>query len=207
MIAENWISTLGRLRGRAALLGLALLFVYGWSEATFGPSQTYGTPNEAPVEPLRQAAAIQLVNGALLCFAVALLGLRVRTPSEARRLERVGTALVLLAAALLLVGSALWWPIILLRVGDRFGPVAGAPVALGTLALFGAWILLGVHEFREEGFPSSARPIPLALLVVALILFYLLGTRSPWPLIAAVFAPFALGWIALAYLMYSRGER
>lgn len=197
---------IGRLRGRAALLGLALLFAYGWSEATFGPSQTYGTPNEVPVEPLRVAAAIQLVNGALLCFAVALLGLRARTLSGARRLERVGTALGLLAVALLLVGSALWWPIILLRVGDRFGLVAGAPVALGMLALFGSWILLGLHELREDGLPSWARPIPLALLGLALILFYLLSTRSPWTLIAAVFAPFALGWIALAYVMDSRGR-
>lgn len=38
-----------------------------------------------------------------------------------------------------------------------------------------------------------------ALLGLALLFAY-------WPLIAAVFAPFALGWIALAYVMDSRGR-
>lgn len=118
-----------------------LLFVaYGWSEAAFGPSQSYGTSRGAPDDPLRVAAGIQLVTAGLFCFAVAMLGLRPRLGS---RVGHIGAALAYAAMALFVVGSLLWWPLILLRLSTQYGPLAGAPLALGTLCLIGAVILRG----------------------------------------------------------------
>ena len=147
------------------------------------------------------AAGFQLVCGAMICIVIALLRLRAQAPSPGSRLERGGVLLGYVAVVLLAVGSALWWPILL--VWPDLGPVAGAPVGLGALCFFGAWSLLGLSALRQHALPSWARPFPLALLALLLLLLYVSGTTSPWPILVATFAPFAMGWAFLAYVMWS----
>ena len=178
----------------AAILGPALLFAFYWSEATFGPSQPNGGA-------LRMAAGFQLICGGMICIVIALLCLRAQAPSPGSRLVRGGTLLGYAAVVLLAVGSALWWPILL--VWPDLGPIAGAPVGLGGLSFFGAWSLLGLSALRQHALPSWARALPLALFALFLLILYVSGTASSWPLVAATFAPFALGWAFLAYVMWS----
>lgn len=83
-----------------------------------------------------------------------------------------------------------------------FGPLAGAPVGLGTLSLFGAWVL-GLRAAQKQSLPSWLRPLPLALLGLSCLLLFVTAMTSPWPLVAAVFAPFVTGWILLAYGIWS----
>jgi hypothetical protein len=178
----------------AAILGPALLFAFLWSEATFGPSQPNGGA-------LRMAMGFQLILGAMICMVIALLCLRAQAASPGGRLERVGALLGYGAVALLSVGSVLWWPILL--VWPDLGPVAGAPVGLGALGFFGAWSLLGLSALRQQARPGWARSLPILLFAVFLLLLYVMGTASPWALVVAVFAPFALGWALLAHVIWS----
>lgn len=178
----------------AAVLGPALFFGFLWSEATFGPSQPNGGA-------LRMAIAFQLACGAMICIVVALLCLRGLAPKRGSRSESAGVLLGYLAVALLSVGSALWWPILL--VWPDLGPVAGAPVGLGALGFFGAWSLLGLSAWRQPALTRVARVLPLTLLALFLVLLYVSGSASPWPVVFAAFAPFALGWAVLAYAMLS----
>jgi len=184
--------------GLAALLGPVLLFAFLWSEATFGPSQ----PNGGAA---RMALGFQIVCGAMICMAIALLGLRAQAPIADSRAERAGVVLGYVAVALLSIGSALWWPILL--VWPDLGPVAGAPVGLGALSFFGSWLLLGLGTLRHHLLPRFARPLPLALFALWLLLLYLSGTLSAWPLVVAVFAPFFGGWALLAYVMLSPSRK
>jgi hypothetical protein len=178
----------------AALLGPILLFGYFWSEATFGPSQ----PNGGPV---RMAIGFQLVTGGLICIVIALLCLRAQARGAFSRVDRAGTLLGYLSVVLLAIGSALWWPILL--IWPELGPVAGAPVGLGALSFFGAWSVLGLRALGLLVVPAWARPLPLALFALFLLLLYVTGTGSPSPVVVAVFVPFALGWALLARVMWS----
>jgi len=183
-----------RLGAWAAAVGPALFLLYFWTEAVFGPSQPNGGP-------LRMALGFTLVTGGLLCFALALLRLHAQVPSGPSRAGRLGVLLGSFSMLLLTIGIALWWPI--LFVWRDFGPLAGAPVGLGTLSLFGAWALLGLRAVQEQSLPTWVRPLPLALFGLFLLLLLVTAMTSPWPLVAAVFAPFALGWILLAYGIWS----
>lgn len=174
----------------AAAVGPTLFLLYFWSEAAFGASQPNGGP-------LRMALGFTLVTGALLCFAVALLRLHAQVPSDASRAARLGTLLGSISLALLSIGLALWWPVLFVWPG--LGPLAGAPVGLGTLSLFGSWALLGARVAQERSLPSWVRPLPLALFALFFLLLFMTGTTSPWPLAAPVFAAFALGWFVVAY--------
>lgn len=185
---------MNQLGALAAILGPALLFAFLWSEATFGPSQPNGGA-------LRMAAGFQLICGAMICMSIALLRLRAEAPTPRSRLERGGILLGYVAVVLLALGSALWWPILL--VWPDLGPVAGAPVGLGALSFFGSWSLLGLSALRQDALPGWTRPLPLALFAVFLLILYVTGTASPWALVLAVFAPFALGWALLAHVLWS----
>ncbi|HET8568305.1 MAG TPA: hypothetical protein VFM93_04895 [Candidatus Limnocylindria bacterium] len=171
------------------MAGPALFLAYLWSEAVLGPSQPNGGP-------LRMALGFTLVTGGLLCFAFALLRLHAQPPIGASHATRVGALLGLLSLVLLTLGSALWWPI--LFVWPELGPLAGAPVGVGTLSLFGAWALLGSEAAQKRSLPSWLRPLPLALLGLFSLLLFVTALTAPWPLVAAVFATFATGWILLA---------
>lgn len=100
--ARKWstMTRVNRVGAAAAVLGPALLFVYYWSEEAFGPSQPNGGP-------LRGALGIQLITGALICFAIALLRLRAERLNGDSRTARLSTWLGRLAVWLLLIGSAL----------------------------------------------------------------------------------------------------
>ena len=174
----------------AAAVGPALFLIYFWSEAVFGPSQPNGGP-------LRMALGFTLVTGGLLCFAFALLRLHAQPPVGKGRATRLGALLGVGSLALLAIGSALWWPI--LFVWPDLGPLAGAPIGIGTLSLFGAWVLLGLDAAQKPSLPNWLRPLPLALLGLFCLLLLVTAMTSPWPLVAAVFAPFVTGWILLAY--------
>jgi len=183
-----------RLGVSAAVVGPTLFLAFFWSEAIFGPSQPNGGP-------LRMALGFTLVTGGLLCFAFALLQLHAQPPSGASRAARLGALLGLISLALLTIGSALWWPI--LFVWPDLGPLAGAPVGIGTLSLFGAWVLLGLEAAQKQSLPNWLRPLPLALLGLFSLLLLVTAMTSPAPLVAAVFAPFATGWILFAYGIWS----
>lgn len=183
-----------RLAVPAAVVGPALFLAFFWSEAVFGPSQPNGGP-------LRMALGFTLVSAGLLCFAFALLRLHAQPPTGTGRATRLGALLGLVSVALLTIGSALWWPV--LFVWPDLGPLAGAPVGVGTLSLFGAWVLLGLEAARKRSLPIWLRPLPLALLGLFCLLLLVTAVTSPWPLVAAVFAPFVTGWILLAYGMWS----
>jgi hypothetical protein len=183
-----------RLGVAAAVVGPILFLAFFWSEAVFGPSQPNGGP-------LRMALGFTLVTGGLLCFAFALLRLHAQPPSGASRATRLGVLLGLVSLALLTIGCALWWPI--LFVWPDLGPFAGAPVGIGTLSLFGAWVLLGLEAAQKQSLPSWLRPLPLALLGLFSLLLFVTGMASPGPLVAAVFAPFATGWLLFAYGIWS----
>lgn len=178
----------------AAVVGPVLFLVFFWSEAVFGPSQPNGGP-------LRMALGFTLNTAGLLCFALALLRLHAQPPRGTSRATRLGALLGLVAVALLAIGSALWWPI--LFVWPDLGPLAGAPVGVGTLSLFGAWVLLGLEALQKQSLPIWLRPLPLALLGLFCLLLFVVAMTSPWPLVAAVFAPFVTGWILLAYGIWS----
>ncbi|MEK6208473.1 MAG: hypothetical protein AABM32_12635 [Chloroflexota bacterium] len=186
------MTRVNRVGAAAAVLGPALLFVYYWSEEAFGPSQPNGGP-------LRGALGIQLITGALICFAIALLRLRAEGLNGDSRTARLSTWLGRLAVGLLLIGSALWWPI--LFYWPDFGPVAGAPVALGLLTFLGTWFLVGLGPVRERDLFGWARPLPLGLFALFFLLLYVTGTGSSWPVVAAVLGVFSLGWLLLAYVM------
>ena len=177
----------------AAAVGPMLLLLFFWSEAVFGPSQPNGGP-------LRMALGFTLVTGGLLCFALALLRLHAQAPSRASRAARLGGLLGLLSLPLLTIGSALWWPI--LFVWPESGPIAGAAVGIGALSLIGAWVLLGLETARERSFATWLRPLPLVLLGLFSLLL-LTAMTSPFALVAAVFAPLFVGWIFLAYGIWS----
>jgi hypothetical protein len=183
-----------RLGVSGAAVGPALFLLFFWSEAVFGPSQPNGGP-------LRMALGFTLVTGGLLCFALALLRLHAQAPSGASRAARLGALLGLLSLPLLTIGSALWWPI--LFIWPDFGPLAGAPVGIGTLSLFGAWVLLGLEAAQKRSLPTWLRPLPLALLGLFSLLLFVTAMTSPLPLVAAVFAPFMVGWLLLAYGIWS----
>jgi hypothetical protein len=174
----------------AAVVGPTLFLLFLWSEEVFGRSQPNGGP-------LRMALGFTLVTGGLLCFALALLRLHAQIPGRAAGAARLGAVLGLLSVPLLMVGSALWWPVLFIWPG--LGPLAGAPVGLGTLSLLGAWALLGLEAAQEQTWPGWLRPLPLALLGLFSLLLLVTGMTSPWPIVAAVFAPFATGWILFAY--------
>ena len=178
----------------AAVLGPILFLAFLWSEAVFGPSQPNGGP-------LRMALGFTLVTGGMLCFAFALLRLHAQPPSGASRATRLGVLLGLVSLALLTIGCALWWPILFVR--PDLGPLAGAPVGIGMLSLLGAWVLLGLEAAQKQSLPSWLRPLPLALLGLFALLLIVTGMASPGPLVAAVFAPFATGWILFAYGIWS----
>lgn len=186
------MASMNRVGAPAAVLGPLLLFVYYWSEETFGPSQPNGGP-------LRGALGIQLITGALICFAIALLWLHAERHSAGGRTASLTTWLGRIALGFLLIGSALWWPILFLW--PDFGPVAGGPVALGTLSLLGTWSLVGLGAVRENRLSTLARSLPLGLFALFFLLLYVTGTGSPWPLVAAVLGLFSLGWLLLAYVM------
>jgi hypothetical protein len=188
------MTRMNRLGVSAAVVGPALLLAFFWSEAVFGPSQPNGGP-------LRMALGFTLVTGGLLCFAFALLRLHAQPPSGAGRATRLGALLGLVSLALLTTGSVLWWPV--LFVWPDFGPLAGAPVGMGTLSLFGAWVLLGLEAAQKQSSPRWLRPLPLALLGLFLLLLIVTAMTSPWPLVAAVLAPFVTGWLLLAYGIWS----
>jgi hypothetical protein len=179
-----------RLGVSAAVVGPAMFLAFFWGEAVFGPSQPNGGP-------LRMAVGFTLVTGGLLCFAFALLRLHAQPPSAASRATRLGTLLGLASLALLTIGAALWWPV--LFIWPDLGPLAGAPVGLGALSLFGAWVLLGLEAAQKQSLPRWLRPLPLALLGLFSLLLVVTGITSPWPLVAAVFVPFVTGWILFAY--------
>jgi hypothetical protein len=183
-----------RLGVSAAVVGPILFLAFFWSEAVFGPSQPDGGP-------LRMALGFTLVTGGLLCFAFALLRLHAQPPNVASRVARLGVLLGFLALVLLAIGTALWWPV--LFVWPDLGPLAGAPVGLGALSLFGAWVLLGLEAAQKQSLPSWLRPIPLALLGLFSLLLFVTAMTSPGPLVAAVFVPFATGWILFAYGIWS----
>lgn len=143
---------LDRLGVSAAAVGPALFLLFVWSEAVFGPSQPNGGP-------LRMALGFSLVTGGLLCFALALLRLHAQAPSGASRPARLGALLGVVSLPLLTIGSALWWPI--LFVWPDFGSLSGAAVGVGTLSLFGAWMLLGLEAARERTLPTWLRPFRL----------------------------------------------
>jgi hypothetical protein len=189
-MANLWMDRLG---ASAAAVGPALFFLYFWSEAVFGPSQPNGGP-------LRMALGFTLVTAGLLCFGVALLQLNAQIPIEASRAARIGTRLCSLSLALLALGLVLWWPVLFLWTD--LGPLAGAPVGLGTLSLLGAWVLIGSRVARERSLPNWVRPLPLALFALFFPLLVITGTTSPWPLAAPVFAAFALGWFVIAYAIW-----
>lgn len=185
-------TTITRLAAFAAAIGPVLLFVYFWSEDAFGPSQPNGGP-------LRMALGFQLVTGALLCFAIALLRLNAQG-STGDRAMRLGTLLGYVSVGALVVGSALWWPVLFLW--PDFGPVAGAAVALGTLSLFATWLLVGLRALRQHALSSWARRFPIALLAVFFVLLVVSGSGSAWPLVAGVCISFAVGWVLLAYAIW-----
>jgi hypothetical protein len=183
-----------RLGVSAAVLGPAAFMAFFWSEAVFGPSQPNGGP-------LRMALGFTIVTGGFFCLALALLRLHAQPPRGASRATRLGALLALLSMALLAFGSALWWPI--LFVLPDLGPLAGAPVGLGMLSLFGAWALLGLEAAQKRSLPSWLRPLPLLLLGLLFLLLVVTGIASPWPVVAAAFAPFATGWILFAYGLWN----
>ena len=174
----------------AAVVGPILFLLFFWSEAVFGPSQPNGGP-------LRMALGFTLVTWGLLCFALALLRLHAQTRGRASGAARLGALLGLFSVPMLMVGSAMWWPV--LFVWPDLGPLAGAPVGIGTLSVFGAWVLLGLEAARKQSLPTWLRPLPLALLALFSLLLFVTGMTSPWPIVAAIFIPFALGWILFAY--------
>lgn len=183
-----------RLGVLTAVLGPALFLAFLWSEAAFGPSQPNGGP-------LRMALGFTAVIGGMLCFAFALLRLHAQQPRRADLATRFGALLLLIAVALLAIGSALWWPI--LFVWPDLGPLAGAAVGMGMLSLFGAWVLLGLEAAQKQSLPTWLRPLPLALLGLFALLLFVTAMTSPGPVVAAVFAPFATGWILFAYGIWS----
>jgi hypothetical protein len=179
-----------RLSAMAAVIGPALFLAFFWSEAVFGPSQPNGGP-------LRMALGFSLVSGGMFCFAFTLLWLHEKPPRGASRASRLGALLGLLSIGLLAVGAALWWPI--LFIWPDLGPLAGAPLGLGMLSLFGAWVLFGLVAAQKQSLPGWMRPLPFALLGLFALLLFVTAMASPWPLLAAVFAPFAAGWILFGY--------
>jgi hypothetical protein len=174
----------------ACAAGPLLMLLYIATEAVFGASQPNGGP-------LRMALGFSVVCAGLVCFGLALLRLHAQVPSTPSRIRRAGAALSTLSVGLLVIGSALWWPVLFIR--PDLGPLAGAPVGLGVLSLFGAWLLLGLWSSQQRSFPTWARPLPLALLGLFALLLFVTGVLSPWPLVAAVFVPFAFGWLLMAY--------
>jgi hypothetical protein len=179
-----------RLGAYAAVLGPVLLLAYYWSEAAFGPSQPSGGP-------LRMAIGFTLICGALVCFAVALLRTGADAVGDQSRMARVGRWLGYLTIGLLALGATLWWPI--LFIWPEYGPLAGAPVALGLLSLVGMWLLAGLRAARNTAVPGWARALPLSLLAVVFLIFYMTGSASASPLVVVVLIIFALGWLLLAY--------
>jgi hypothetical protein len=171
------------------------MLAYYWSEAAFGPSQPHGGP-------LRMAIGFTLISGALACFALALLRFRARVVDDEDRIARVGTLLGYLAIGLLAIGTVLWWPI--LFVWPDYGPLAGAPVGLGVLSLLAMWLLVGLRAARDRAFPDWARPLPLSLLGVFCLIFYVTGTASAWPVVVGVVGVFNLGWVLMAYVSFRR---
>ena len=130
----------------------------------------------------------------------ALLRLHAQVPRAASRAGRVGSGLGALSIALLAAGAALWWPVLL--IWPDLGPVAGAPVGLGMLSLLGAWLLVGLWSAQQRSSPAWARPLPFALLALFALLLTVTGALSPWPLVAAIFVPFALGWLLMGYRIW-----
>ena len=189
-------SRLDLLGAWAAVIGPGLLFVYFWSEAVYGPSQPNGGP-------LRMALGFTLITGGFICFGLALLRLHAQAPNGASRIGRAGTVLGASSLVLLAIGAVLWWPV--LFVWPDLGPLAGAPVGLGMLCLFGAWVFLGQRAAQEQSLPSWVRALPLALFVLLVSLLVVLSTASPWPLAAPIFAAFAAGWILVAYRIWRPG--
>jgi hypothetical protein len=183
-----------RLGVSVAVVGPILFLAFFLSEAVFGPSQPNGGP-------LRMALGFTLITGGSSCFALALLRLHAQAPKGASRIGRVGTLLGASSLVLLAIGTVLWWPV--LFFWPDLGPLAGAPVGLGALSLFGAWVLLGLEAARKQSLPSWLRPIPLALLGLFSLLLFVTAMTSPGPLVAAVFVPFATGWILFAYGIWS----
>lgn len=175
----------------AAVLGPVLLCVYYWSEETFGPSQPNGGA-------LRMALGFQLIAGAMICFTIALLRLQAQRLRAGVRTATLTTWLGRIAVGFLLIGSALWWPILFLW--PDLGPAAGALVALGSLSFLATWLLVGLHAARDNRLPTSARSLPLGLFALFFVLLYVTGTVSPWPVVAAVLALLAVGWLLLAYV-------
>jgi hypothetical protein len=188
---------LDRVGAIACAAGPLLFLVFLVTEAVFGASQPNGGP-------MRMALGFSLVCAALACLGFALLRLHAQVPSTASRMARIGAALGALSMVLLAIGSALWWPVLFIR--PDLGPVAGAPVALGMLSLFGAWLLLGLWSAQQRSLPTWARPLPLALLGLFSLLLFVTGMLSPWPLVAAVFVPFAFGWLLMAYRIWRLAE-
>ncbi|HEV8655303.1 MAG TPA: hypothetical protein VGR85_07330 [Candidatus Limnocylindria bacterium] len=147
------------------------------------------------------ALGFTLVIGGLACFAFALLRLHAQPPSGAGRASRLGALLGLVSVALLAIGSVMWWPI--LFVWPHLGPLAGASVGIGSLSLFGAWVLLGLEAAQKRSLPNWLRPLPLALLGLFCLLLFAAAMTSPWPLLAAVFVPFVTAWILFAYGLWN----
>jgi hypothetical protein len=187
-----------RLGAFAALLGPALLLSYYWSEAAFGPSQPNGGP-------LRMATGFTLITGALVCFAVALLRMRDNALEDHDRVGRFGMWLGYLAIGFLALGTMLWWPV--LFVWPEYGPLAGAPVALGAFSLFGMWLLVGLRAARDSKIHRLARLLPLALLGVLCMVFYVTGSASAWPILVVVLTIFALSWVLMAYVIFRPGTQ
>ena len=187
-----------RLGAFAALLGPALLLAYYWSETVFGPSQPDGGP-------LRMALGFTLITTAFACFAIALLRFLAHAVNEEGSTARAGRWLGYLAIALLAIGTMLWWPV--LFVWPEYGPVAGAPVALGVLSLFGMWLVVGLRAARDSRIPGSARLLPLTLLGLVFLVFYVTGSGSASPIVAATLTVFAFGWVLLAYVISRLGTR
>jgi signal transduction histidine kinase len=95
--------SLARWSGPATILGAALLALQIVLSSTLGPDQ--GTSNPYDIyNPLLYVVYNLLFNGALLLFAVGLVGLYNRRTQRSGRLGRTGLVLALAAGALVIVG-------------------------------------------------------------------------------------------------------
>lgn len=181
----------GSAIGGAALLSSSSL---AWTETAFGPAQDLSQSGAG--DPARITTSISLVVWAFAGFAIALLSLdsRLRRTGDPRwPIVPLGIAATLsaLCGVMIVFGwSVGWWPGILLGV-------LNLPA---LLLLVAGWIGMGLMSRRAYG--SNARGIlPLGQLVLAFGLFVFTAVGGPILMVVELW--FVVGWIAIAWLIWS----
>jgi hypothetical protein len=178
----------------SAIGGAILLAILGWTELALGPAQDMSRGGAG--DPARIVLSISLAVWAFAGFAITLLCLgSVLEPSSRTRWPTtclgIAAALFASSGAMLGLGWMIGWqPAVLLGV-----------VNVPALSLLVAgWLAVGVRSRRTYGLDWRGL-LPLAQLALAAALFILTAVGSP--VAPAVGAVFVVGWIAIAWLVWS----